>query len=60
VDSLSGNKRMKRERIRETVNILQGIIPGVRGKDAMVVLDETIHYLKSLKLKAMALGLNAL
>ena len=60
VDSLSSNKRMKRERIRETVNILQGIIPGVRGKDAMVVLDETIHYLKSLKLKAMALGLNAL
>jgi hypothetical protein len=57
---LSGNKKLKKERIRETVNILQGIIPGVRGKDAIVVLDETIHYLKSLKLKAKALGLNAL
>ncbi|KAG6705246.1 hypothetical protein I3842_07G170800 [Carya illinoinensis] len=58
--SISGNKRMKRERIRETVNILQSIIPGVSSKDALVVLDQSIHYLKSLKLKAKALGLNAI
>ncbi|KAE8056972.1 hypothetical protein FH972_013701 [Carpinus fangiana] len=57
---LSGSKRMKKEKIRETVNILQSMIPGVRGKDAIVVLDETIHYLKSLKHRAMALGLDAL
>lgn len=56
---LSGNKRTKKEKIRETVNILQSIIPGVRGKDAIVVLDEAISYLKSLKLKANALGLSA-
>jgi len=57
--SLSGSKRMK-EKIRETVNILQSMIPGVRGKDPIVVLDETIHYLKSLKHRAKALGLDAL
>lgn len=57
---LSGNKKMKKEKIRETVNILQSIIPGVGGKDAIAVLDETIQYLKSLKHKAKALGLDAL
>jgi hypothetical protein len=57
---LSGSKRMKKEKIRETVNILQSMIPGVQGKDAIVVLDETIRYLKSLKHRAMALGLDAL
>jgi hypothetical protein len=57
---LSGSKRMKKEKIRETVNILQSMIPGVQGKDAIVVLDKTIRYLKSLKHRAMALGLDAL
>ncbi|KAJ9166499.1 hypothetical protein P3X46_021246 [Hevea brasiliensis] len=54
------NKRTRKERIRETVSILQSIIPGVKGKDAIVVLDEAINYLKSLKLKAKTLGLDAL
>lgn len=57
--SESGNKRMRKERIRETVSILQNMIPGGRGKDAIVVLDEAIHYLKSLKLKVKAWGLDA-
>ncbi|KAJ9146502.1 hypothetical protein P3X46_028759 [Hevea brasiliensis] len=52
-------KRIRKERIRETVSILQNIIPGGKGKDATVVLDEAINYLKSLKLKAKALGLDA-
>lgn len=54
---LSGNKR---KRIRETVSVLQNIIPGGRGKDAIVVLDEAINYLKSLKHKAEALGIDSL
>ncbi|GAB2271404.1 hypothetical protein Dimus_006243 [Dionaea muscipula] len=57
---LSGNKRQRKERIRETVNILQRIIPGGRGKDPVVVLDEAVHYLRSLKLKAKSLGLMSL
>ncbi|WOL02771.1 hypothetical protein Cni_G11490 [Canna indica] len=45
-------KRIKRERILETVGVLRRIIPGGKGKDAATVLDEAICYLKSLKLKA--------
>ncbi|KAM1935066.1 hypothetical protein ACFX15_019182 [Malus domestica] len=60
VDSLSSNKKMRKEKIRETINILQNIIPDGKGKDAIVVLDEAIHYLKSLKLKAKAFGLDSL
>lgn len=59
-DFLLGNKRMRSEKIRETVGILQSIIPGGKGKDAIVVLDDAIHYLKSLKLKAKALGVDTL
>ncbi|PIA46493.1 hypothetical protein AQUCO_01500203v1 [Aquilegia coerulea] len=51
-DSLPVNKRLKREKIRETVNILQDIIPGGKDMDAIYVLDEAIQYLRSLKLKA--------
>ncbi|XP_015571558.1 transcription factor bHLH143 [Ricinus communis] len=57
--SESSNKKMRKEKIRDTVNILQNIIPGGKGKDAIVVLDEAIGYLKSLKVKAKALGLDA-
>ncbi|TYI29084.1 hypothetical protein ES332_A05G291300v1 [Gossypium tomentosum] len=54
----SGNKRMRIDKIRETVSVLQSLIPGVAGKDAIVVLDEAIDYLKSLKRKAETLGLS--
>lgn len=56
-NSVSGKKRCRKEKIRETVSILQSIIPGGKGKDATVVIDEAIHYLKCLKVKAKALGL---
>ncbi|KAJ6335458.1 hypothetical protein OIU78_012149 [Salix suchowensis] len=57
--SESANKRMRKERIRETVSILQNLIPDGKGKDAVIVLEEAIQYLKSLKFKAKALGLDA-
>ncbi|KAJ8762534.1 hypothetical protein K2173_007973 [Erythroxylum novogranatense] len=53
------NKKMRKERIRDTVSMLQNIIPGGKGKDPIVVLDEAIHYLKSLKHKANAMGLDS-
>ncbi|KAL4333449.1 hypothetical protein GQ457_07G024020 [Hibiscus cannabinus] len=52
MDSSSCNKRMRKDKIRETVSVLRSIIPGGEGKDAVVVLDEAIDYLKSLKQKA--------
>ncbi|XP_022773104.1 transcription factor bHLH145-like isoform X2 [Durio zibethinus] len=58
MDSSSGNKRIRKDKIRETLSVLQSIIPGGEGKDAIVVLDEAIDYLKSLKLKAKTLGLD--
>ncbi|XWS21431.1 hypothetical protein CRYUN_Cryun30bG0054300 [Craigia yunnanensis] len=60
MDSSSGNKRMRKDKIHETLSVLRSIIPGGVGKDAIVVLDEAIDYLKSLKLKAKTLGLNTL
>ncbi|CAA3002209.1 transcription factor bHLH143-like [Olea europaea subsp. europaea] len=58
--SLSGRKRSRKERIHETVSILQGIIPGSKDKNAIVVIDEAIGYLRSLKVKAKDLGLDTL
>ncbi|XP_022768417.1 transcription factor bHLH145-like [Durio zibethinus] len=60
MDSSSGNKKIRKDKIRDTVSILRNIIPGGGGKDAIMVLDEAIDYLKSLKLKAKTLGLNTL
>lgn len=53
----SVSKRLKKARIRETLGILRSIIPGGKGKDAMVILDEAIQYLKSMRLKAKTLEL---
>ncbi|XP_039038690.1 transcription factor bHLH145-like [Hibiscus syriacus] len=60
MDSSSGNKRIRRDKIRETVSVLRSIIPGVEGKDAVAVLDEAIDYLKSLKYKAKTSGFGTL
>ncbi|KAK9023848.1 hypothetical protein V6N11_004044 [Hibiscus sabdariffa] len=60
MDSSSGNKRMRVDKIRETVSVLRSLITGVEGKDAIMVLDEAIDYLKSLKRKAGTLGLGTL
>lgn len=58
--SLSGNQRSSKEKIRETISILESIIPDGKGKVTIVVIDEAIHYLRSLKDKAKALGLDTL
>ncbi|KAL9229151.1 hypothetical protein vseg_004649 [Gypsophila vaccaria] len=60
IGSSQGNKRMRKEKIRETVNILQTILPNGKGKDAdaVTVLDEAINYLKTLKYKATSGGLS--
>ncbi|KAI4339757.1 hypothetical protein MLD38_024665 [Melastoma candidum] len=58
--SISRNHAIKRTRIRETVSVLQSLVPGVKGKDPVLILDEAIGYLKLLKRKAAALGLSQL
>ncbi|KAJ7958941.1 Transcription factor [Quillaja saponaria] len=59
-DYSPGNKKIRKEKIRDALSILQSIIPGGKGKNPVVILDEAIHCLKSLKLKAQALGLESL
>ncbi|MCL7035790.1 hypothetical protein MKW94_017261 [Papaver nudicaule] len=55
MESLPVNKRLRREKVRETVRILQNIIPGGKDKDVIVVIDEAIQYIKSMKLKARSM-----
>lgn len=50
-DEVGENKRVKRERMQETVELLRRIIPGSHGKDAAAVIDDAISYLESLRLQ---------
>lgn len=52
--SISGKKRLKKDKIEETLRIIQSIIPGSMSKDPLLIIDEAIDYLKSLKLKAQS------
>ncbi|KAL3623093.1 hypothetical protein CASFOL_031909 [Castilleja foliolosa] len=52
------SKRMRIEKIHETLSALRSVIPNAEGKDAIVVIDEAIRYLRSLRVEAKALGLN--
>ncbi|XP_038996633.1 transcription factor bHLH145-like [Hibiscus syriacus] len=56
MDLSSCNKRMRVDKIHETVSVLRSLIPGVEGKDAIMVLDEAVDYLKSLKRRAETSG----
>ncbi|QCE15962.1 hypothetical protein DEO72_LG11g2975 [Vigna unguiculata] len=58
--SLSSNKKMKKEKIQDVLSILQSIIPGGKDKGPVMLLDDAIRSLKSLKQKAQAFGLDAL
>uniref|UniRef100_A0ACD5XM12 Uncharacterized protein n=1 Tax=Avena sativa TaxID=4498 RepID=A0ACD5XM12_AVESA len=50
------DRKLRIERIQETVAALRKIVPGGTAKDATAVLDEAICYLTSLKLKVKTLG----
>ncbi|VFQ62256.1 unnamed protein product [Cuscuta campestris] len=53
-------KRSRKEKIRKTLCVLQNIVPGGKGKGTIEVIDETIRYLKGLKVEAESLRLDAL
>ncbi|XP_048231662.1 transcription factor bHLH143 [Ricinus communis] len=56
--AILGKEQLKKDKIRSTLKILESIIPGVKDKDPLLVLDVAIDYLKSLKLSAKTLGVN--
>ncbi|PHT30001.1 hypothetical protein CQW23_30390 [Capsicum baccatum] len=50
--------RERKVKIRETLRVLQSLIPGIKSKDPLLVIDEAIDYLKSLRGKAKASGVD--
>lgn len=55
-----GNMRSKKDKILEILRVLESIIPGVKGKDPLLVIDGAIDYLMITKLKAETLGVSFL
>ncbi|KAK1406720.1 hypothetical protein QVD17_38328 [Tagetes erecta] len=54
----SDSMTLRKEKMKETINMIQNLIPGDKnGRNAIMVIDEAISYLISLKVKAKALGL---
>ncbi|CAN4107926.1 unnamed protein product [Withania somnifera] len=47
--------RERKVKIRETLRTLESLIPGIQSKDPLLVIDEVIDYLKSLRGEAKAL-----
>ncbi|GMH13554.1 hypothetical protein Nepgr_015395 [Nepenthes gracilis] len=52
-----GSKWPRKDKIRDKLRVLRSIIPGGKGKDPFLVLDEAIDYLKWLKCQATSLPL---
>ncbi|KAH7839346.1 hypothetical protein Vadar_002973 [Vaccinium darrowii] len=53
----SCNSERKRQKMRKTVKVLRGIVPGGSNRmNTAAVLDEAVRYLKSLKVEAQKLG----
>lgn len=48
-------RRARKEKIRQTVRVLQSLVPGGRCLDPAVILDQAIHYMKSLQMKVLEL-----
>lgn len=48
--------RGRKVKILENLRILESLIPGIKSKDPLLVIDEAIDYLKSLRGNAKALG----
>lgn len=52
------NTRQKRAKIRKTLRILESIVPGTGSKDPILIIDNAINHLISLRKKAESLGLS--
>uniref|UniRef100_A0A7C9EK48 BHLH domain-containing protein n=1 Tax=Opuntia streptacantha TaxID=393608 RepID=A0A7C9EK48_OPUST len=50
-----GKKRLRKEKIRDTLRALESIIPGVKSNNPLIILDEAISYLKCLKHNAQVM-----
>ncbi|KAL2343827.1 hypothetical protein Fmac_005112 [Flemingia macrophylla] len=48
--------KLKKDKIRESLRIIENLIPGAKGKEPLLVIDGTIEYLKLLMSESSALG----
>ncbi|GAB2292026.1 hypothetical protein Dimus_026274 [Dionaea muscipula] len=48
-------KQARKDKLHDTLRILQSIVPGAKGKEPLLVIDEAIKYLKYLKFEAKTL-----
>ncbi|RDX67569.1 Transcription factor bHLH143 [Mucuna pruriens] len=55
-DSVVCDIKLKKDKIRESLRALENLIPGAKGKEPLLVIDETIEYLKLLMSQSGALG----
>lgn len=55
-DSVVCDIKLKKDKIRESLRVLENLIPGAKGKEPMLVIDETIEYLKLMMSQSGALG----
>ncbi|GAU24093.1 hypothetical protein TSUD_388860 [Trifolium subterraneum] len=55
-NSAVGDIQLKRDKIRKTLRILENLTPGAKGKHPLLVIEETIDYLKSLMSQSGMLG----
>ncbi|KAL4275090.1 Transcription factor [Arachis hypogaea] len=46
--SMVDDIQLKRDKIRESLRVLENLVPGAKGKNPLLVIDETIEYLNSL------------
>ncbi|KAL9238487.1 hypothetical protein vseg_012902 [Gypsophila vaccaria] len=51
-----GSKRPRKDKIRDTLKVLESILPGLNTKDPVSILDEAISYLKCLKYNAESMS----
>ncbi|KAK7319462.1 hypothetical protein RJT34_04183 [Clitoria ternatea] len=54
-NSMVHDIKFKRDKIRESLKVLENLIPGTKGKEPLLVIDGTIEYLKFLMSQTSAL-----
>ncbi|KAL5096475.1 hypothetical protein RYX36_000802 [Vicia faba] len=55
-NSAVGDIQLRKAKIRESLKILENLTPGAKGKHPLLVIDETMDYLKSLMSQTGMLG----
>lgn len=57
-DGLDSSKTGKKGKIHEALKILGNIIPGLKSKDPLSIIEKSILYFETMKVEAEALGLS--